>query len=708
MEAFHKIPLVRFVLNSFLVAGSITLGQIVTCSLAAFAFSFLNFKGKNVLFMLVMATMMVPGEATIISNYLTVGSLGLLDTYIVLILPSLTSAMGIFLFRQFYMTFPISLYESAKLDGCGNLRFIVKILMPLTKSAMGAMAVYTFINAWNMYMWPLLVTGSDSKRTVQIGISMLNSVDAQSITLMLAGVVMIIIPSISIFIVGQRGLNQRNVFRSSQGLIPVTEKRIENCMKNEEKKMKKKVIASILAASMAAMALTGCGSGKTTSEAQSATTDETTASAEAGSTADGEEAPDLNQDTKGTTITFWHSMGGVNGEAMDYLVNKFNEENTDGITVEAVYQGEYDDTINKLKSAQIGNMGADLVQIYDIGTRFMIDSGWVIPMQELIDADGYDISQIEPNIAAYYTVNNELYSMPFNSSTPILYYNKDMFEKAGITEVPTSLEGILAIGDDLKTKGGAGEPLALSIYGWYFEQWLCKQGLSYADNGNGRDAAATAVEFDSNGGALNILNEWKALNDADVAPNVGRAGSDTATTDFTSGKAAITLGSTASLKQILQDVNGSFEVGTAYFPTIKDGDEGGVSIGGASLWALNNNDDAKAAATWKFIKFLISPESQAYWNAETGYFPVTTAADEEQTFKDNVAQYPQFQTAIDQLHDSKPQYAGALLSVFPEARQIVETEIENMINGNETPEKAVESMASQINSSIEDYNLVNE
>ena len=190
VEAFHKIPL----------------GQIVTCSLAAFAFSFLNFKGKNILFMLVMATMMVPGEATIISNYLTVGSLGLLDTYIVLILPSLTSAMGIFLFRQFYMTFPISLYESAKLDGCGNLRFIVKILMPLTKSAMGAMAVYTFINAWNMYMWPLLVTGSDSKRTVQIGISMLNSVDAQSITLMLAGVVMIIIPSISIFIVGQKAL----------------------------------------------------------------------------------------------------------------------------------------------------------------------------------------------------------------------------------------------------------------------------------------------------------------------------------------------------------------------------------------------------------------------------------------------------------------------------------------------------------------------
>lgn len=206
IRAWTQVPLLRFVLNSFIVAGCITLGQIITCSLAAFAFSFLNFKGKNVLFMLVMATMMVPGEATIISNYLTVSSLGILDTYLVLILPSLTSAMGIFLFRQFYMTFPMSLYESAKLDGCSNLRFIVSILLPLTKSAIGAMSVYTFINAWNMYMWPLLVTGSQEMRTVQIGISMLDNTDAQSVTLMMAGVVSVIIPSMVIFIAGQKQL----------------------------------------------------------------------------------------------------------------------------------------------------------------------------------------------------------------------------------------------------------------------------------------------------------------------------------------------------------------------------------------------------------------------------------------------------------------------------------------------------------------------
>lgn len=205
-DAFSKIPIVRFVVNSFLVAGLITLGQIISCSLAAFSFSFLEFKGKNILFMLVMATMMIPGEATIISNYLTVSRWGWLDSYKVLIVPYLTSAMGIFLFRQFYLTFPISLYESAKIDGCKNLRFILQILLPLTKSAIGAMAVYTFINAWNMYMWPLLVTGSDKMRTVQIGIGMLDSVDSQSVTLMIAGVIMIILPSLSIFIIGQKQL----------------------------------------------------------------------------------------------------------------------------------------------------------------------------------------------------------------------------------------------------------------------------------------------------------------------------------------------------------------------------------------------------------------------------------------------------------------------------------------------------------------------
>ena len=461
--------------------------------------------------------------------------------------------------------------------------------------------------------------------------------------------------------------------------------------------MKKKAVSLLLVAAMAAGMLAGCGNGK--SSVSQNGSDGSKDSNEKVEMADA-------KDVDGTTITFWHSMCGVKGQAIDALVKKFNDENKYGIKVESQYQGEYDDSLNKLKSAQIGNMGADLVQVYEVGTRFMIESGWTVPMQEMIDADKYDVSQIEPNLSAYYTIDDKLYSMPFNSSTPIMYYNKDMFDKAGIADVPDSLEGIDKIGEQLMSKGGASEVMSLGIYGWFFEELIGKQGLNYANNGNGRDKTATAVEFDKNGAAKNILTEWQKLNKDGYAPIVGKGG-DAGLADFSAGKSAITLGSTASLKQILQDVNGKFNVGTAYFPKVKESDKGGVSIGGASLWALDNKDPKKLRATWEFVKFLISPESQAYWNAQTGYFPVTTKSQDEQTFKDNIAQYPQFQTAIDQLHDSSPKYCGALLSVFPEARATVESEIESMLNGKEDVDTAVQKMSDTINKSIKDYNTVN-
>lgn len=476
--------------------------------------------------------------------------------------------------------------------------------------------------------------------------------------------------------------------------------------------MKRKVLSVVMSLIFVTSILAGCGSftqetgGQTAPELQAQPETAANAGANVANVENADEIISLDENQlEGTTITFWHAMGGVNGEALDYLVNKFNEENDYGITVVSEYQGSYDDAINKLKSAQLGNMGADLVQVYDIGTRFMLDSGWVVPMQNLVDADGFDLSVIEPNIAAYYTIGDTLYSMPFNSSTPILYYNKDMFEAAGITEAPASFAEIEEIAPKLQ-EAGAPEVISLGIYGWFFEQFIGKQGLEYVNNGNGRDAYATEVSFDSNGAALNILTAWKSLYDNGYAPNVGRGG-DAGIADFSAGMSAMTLGSTASLKQILQDVNGKFEVGTAYFPTVAKGSEGGVSIGGGSLWALDNGDDLKKAATWQFVKFLVSAQSQAYWSTQTGYFPVTTASHEEQLFLDNIAEYPQFQTAIDQLHDSAPQYAGALLSVFPEARAIVETEIENMLNNGTSPKDTAAILAERINSSISEYNELN-
>ena len=149
--------------------------------------------------------------------------------------------------------------------------------------------------------------------------------------------------------------------------------------------MKKKTVSLVLAAIMALGALAGCGGGKTIAEQNQEASAEAEGGSQEGDSAEMADASEVN----GTEISFWHSMGGVNGQAIDTLVEQFNKENEYGITVNAQYQGEYDDSLNKLKSAQIGNMGADLVQVYEIGTRFMIDSGWIIPMQEMVDADGY-------------------------------------------------------------------------------------------------------------------------------------------------------------------------------------------------------------------------------------------------------------------------------------------------------------------------------
>jgi sn-glycerol 3-phosphate transport system permease protein len=149
---------------------------------------------------------MIPGEAIIISNYLTISSLRLLDSYVALIVPSLASAMGIFMIRQFYLTVPKELKEASVMDGCTNFKFLTKILMPISKPVMASLGIYVFLSTWNQYMWPLLITSKANMRTVQIGISMLQSAEAQSFGMILAGIIIIIVPSIFIFIIGQKQL----------------------------------------------------------------------------------------------------------------------------------------------------------------------------------------------------------------------------------------------------------------------------------------------------------------------------------------------------------------------------------------------------------------------------------------------------------------------------------------------------------------------
>lgn len=409
-------------------------------------------------------------------------------------------------------------------------------------------------------------------------------------------------------------------------------------------------------------------------------------------------------------ITFWHAMGGVNGEAIAAMVDEFNKQNEGKIQVTYEYQGNYDDEFAKIQASG-GNYPCDIIQVYDIGTRYMIDSGWILPVQEYITKDNYDIGQIEPNIAAYYTVDGTLYSMPFNSSTPVLYYNKTAFEEAGIDKVPTCFEDIYEIAEKLKVVNPDGTVkrygFGMGNYGWFFEQWIGKMGLHYVNNNNGRGKDyATAVEFDKNGGGLQILNVWDKVLKEGIAPYLNM-GNDDAKAAFISGQICMTLESTAALKSLILNVGDKFEIGVGYFPSINKNDVGGVSVGGGSLWMMNTGDQRRQDATWQFLKFMISPEMQATWNAKTGYFPVTVAAAQTETFKKNIAQYPQFQVAIDQLHDSAPQYAGALLSVFSEARQTVQNYIARLANKEVNPQQALDGMAKDINKAIETYNLVN-
>lgn len=206
IKALQMVPFTDFLTNSVVVGICVTVGQLITCSLAAYAFSFFDFKGKNILFMGVLATVMIPGEVIIVANYLTVSNLGWIDNLKALIIPFLTSGMGIFMVRQFYLTIPKDLQEAASLDGCGHFKFLSAVVMPISKPVLASLGIYVFINTWNQYMWPLLTINDPSKRTVQIGISMLQFSEGSNYEVILAGVLMVIMPSILVFILGQKQL----------------------------------------------------------------------------------------------------------------------------------------------------------------------------------------------------------------------------------------------------------------------------------------------------------------------------------------------------------------------------------------------------------------------------------------------------------------------------------------------------------------------
>ncbi|MCL4488190.1 MAG: carbohydrate ABC transporter permease [Chloroflexi bacterium] len=205
-DALNQAPLFRYLLNSTVQSGLVALGQLLTASLAAYAFAFLNFKGRTFFFLLFLSTMMIPFEATIIPNYLFVRSLKWADTFQGLAAPFMATAFGTFLLRQFFLSIPKDLHDAAIMDGCGNLRFLTMIVVPLARPALGTLAVYSFLQTYNQYLWPLLITGKKDMRTVQIGITMLQVEERFTFNIVMAGVIIILLPTITLFILANRQL----------------------------------------------------------------------------------------------------------------------------------------------------------------------------------------------------------------------------------------------------------------------------------------------------------------------------------------------------------------------------------------------------------------------------------------------------------------------------------------------------------------------
>ncbi len=407
------------------------------------------------------------------------------------------------------------------------------------------------------------------------------------------------------------------------------------------------------------------------------------------------------------TVSFWHAMKGNNADALNALVAKFNAAHAGKITVKPVFQGSYDDTVTKYKAAVQAKQTPSLVQVYDVGSGFLADSGQIIPAQSFADVDKMNLDDLQPSIKGYYSRAGKLQSMPFNSSVPLLYINKTAFLKAGLdpAKPPTTLDEIRTDAEKIKATGAAKFGFNAAIYGWYFEQLTAEAGKTYCNNDNGRSGRADAVTFDDPE-QIKILSWWKGMVADGLATNTGR-NTDDAQAAFKTGTIAMGFESTGVLGGYLTAAGSKFEIAAAPFPKVQSSDAGGPIIGGASLWIDGpGHSAAEQRASWDFVKFLVQPDNAAYWHTKTGYFPVSKAALADPTDKAWVAQKPQFQTAIDELAASPSAVAtqGCLLGSLPQVRALVENAIESVLTSNKDPKAALDDAASQAKALITKYN----
>ncbi|MEO1056413.1 MAG: ABC transporter substrate-binding protein, partial [Actinomycetota bacterium] len=416
-------------------------------------------------------------------------------------------------------------------------------------------------------------------------------------------------------------------------------------------------------------------------------------------------------------IVFWHGMTNELETALVALTDDYNASQ-DQVVVQLQNQTSYDNVADNYISVS-GNSRPVLVQLEESRLRSFADSGTVVPAGACLESSGFDTSAFVPRTLTAYQYEGIQWSMPFNVSNPILYYNRSIFEAAGLDpdDPPVSLDEVRAASQAIVDSGAASVGLVLdsgpgSGGGWFLEQWFGRVDEPYADNGNGRIAPATEVLFNSELGVelttflQGMINDGLAMT---VGDNPGGQDSFLKLADQTA-PGAMTIGTSAALGTVIATLGGGLipgltaeDFGTGPMPG--PGDEPQVQVGGASLWIADGKSDEETAAAWDYITFLLQAESQSQWAAATGYVPVRTDALDLDPLATTYAEDPRFEVAFDQLiSGGDDDLANApVLGPQREVRGETSRAIAAIFNG-EDPQTALDAAKQAADALIASYN----
>ena len=393
-----------------------------------------------------------------------------------------------------------------------------------------------------------------------------------------------------------------------------------------------------------------------------------------------------------TEIEWWHAMGGSLGETVNTMAEQFNGSQSD-YKITPIYKGSYEETMTAGIAAFRAGEAPAIIQIFDAGAATIINAkGASVPVQDVMKQAGYDFD-IEDYIEGvryfYADKNDKMVGMPFNSSTPVLYYNKAMLKEAGV-KPPKTWEEFEGIAAKLKQKGHIA--FAQSHTPWiFFENFHSRHNLQLADAHNGFDGLAKHIMY--NNKHLNMhLTKLKAWKDAGYYGYYGRAWGDNQSA-FEKGEVAMWLGSSGSFGGLKQSTD--FEFGTTYLPywASVDKNAGRTFIGGAALFAMSGHSKDEYKAVAAFFEYLTKPETQYFWHKETGYVPITKAAYQLAKKDGYYEANPDAEVGILQLSLPGGEWTkGYRLGFYVQTRESIFREIDRLMNGETTVSKALKAI----------------